>query len=323
MTTPPTVRHRLEYGAYRALAGTLSLAPEALADRAGRGLGWLVARTVPIRWGLVMSQLARAFPEQPESWRRDVGRRSYEHLGAEAISMVRLAGAGADDIRERTRVEGFDLLERAVAAGRGVVVAAGHVGNWEIGAAAVAARGVPMDVVVARQRNRLFDERLTGARRSLGMEVIPRGQAPRRVLESLRSGRVVGIMGDQDARRAGIFVDFFGRPASTARGAAVLALRAGALLVLGVAIREPGSRARYSVHFEPVEVEPTGRLDEDVWALTQAYTHRLEAYIRRYPEQYFWLHRRWKTAPPEDPSGTGPAGGAYQDVQRNSGGVQP
>jgi KDO2-lipid IV(A) lauroyltransferase len=298
VTASPTLRHRLEYGAYRALAGSLSLAPETLADRAGRGLGWLVARTVPVRWGLVMSQLTRAFPERPPGWHREVGRRSYAHLGAEAIAMVRLADLGPRKVVERTRVQGFDLVERAVSVGRGVVIVTGHLGNWEIGGASVAARGLPMDVVVARQRNRLFDERLTGSRQRLGMEVIPRGQAPRRALASLRAGRVVGILGDQDARRAGVFVDFFGRPASTARGPAVLSLRAGALLVLGVAIREEGPSPRYVVHLEPVEVEPSGRLDQDVLALTQAYTRRLEEYIRRFPAQYFWLHRRWKTAPP-------------------------
>ena len=296
---PPTLRHRIEYLAFRGVGGLLSAAPEALADRAGAALGWTVARVAPVRWSLVMSQLGWAFPDRDPAWRRDVARRSYAHLGAEAIAMVRMSAQGGGPIVDRTSVHGIEAVEEAVARGQGVVVVTGHLGNWELGGAALAARGLPVDVVVARQRNRLFDARLESSREALGMTVIPRGQAPRRVLASLRKGRVVGILGDQDARKAGIFVDFFGRPASTARGPAVLSIRARARLVLGVAIREGGAEPRYSVYFEPLDPPRTGDLDQDVRLLTQAYTQRLEAYIRRFPEQYFWLHRRWKTSPPE------------------------
>ncbi|NNM32556.1 MAG: lysophospholipid acyltransferase family protein [Gemmatimonadetes bacterium] len=305
-TPPPTLRHRIEYLAFRTVSGILSAAPEGLADRTGAALGWLTARVAPVRWSLVMSQLERAFPERDLSWRKEIARRSYAHLGAEAIAMVRMSARGADQVVARTSVHGIDVVEEAVARGQGVVAVTGHLGNWELGGAALAARGLPVDVVVARQRNRLFDARLEASREALGMTVIPRGQAPRRVLGSLRAGRVVGILGDQDARKAGIFVDFFGRPASTARGPAVLSLRSGARLVLGVAIREGGAEPRYAVYFEALDPPGTGDLDQDVRSLTQSYTRRLEEYIRRFPEQYFWLHRRWKTAPP----GTGDRNGS-------------
>ena len=283
----------------------LSAAPERLADRTGAALGWLTARVAPVRWSLVMSQLERAFPDRDPSWRKRIARRSYAHLGAEAIAMVRMSGRGAGDVVRRTSVHGIEVVEEAVRRGTGRGRGTGHLGNWELGGAAMAARGLPVDVVVARQRNRLFDARLEASRQALGMNVIPRGQAPRRVLAALRAGRVVGILGDQDARRAGIFVDFFGRLASTARGRRSCPSRAGARLVLGVAIREGGAEPRYSVYFEPLDPPETGELDQDVFALTQAYTHRLEAYIRRFPEQYFWLHRRWKTPPPEEQSRNG------------------
>lgn len=301
----PTLRHRAEYLAFRTVGGILSAAPERWADRTGAALGWLTARVAPVRWSLVMSQIGRAFPERDLAWRKEVARRSYAHLGAEAIAMVRMSSRGGGQIVERTTVHGIEVVEEAVARGQGVVVVTGHLGNWELGGAAMAARGLPVDVVVARQRNRLFDARLESSREALGMKVIPRGQAPRRVLESLRAGRVVGILGDQDARKAGIFVDFFGRPASTARGPAVLSLRAGARLVLGIAIREGGAEPRYAVYFEALDPPGTGDLDRDVRSLTQSYTRRLETYIRRFPEQYFWLHRRWKTPPPGPPDRNG------------------
>ena len=322
---PAAIRHRLEYGAFRLISDTCNAVPERLADRAGASLGWLAARLGRPRWDVVTAQLAAAFPDASEAWRREVARRCYAHLGAEAVAMFRLARLGPKEMRARTRVSGLELLERPLREGRGVMVVTGHLGNWEVGAAAVTARGLPVDVVAARQRNPLFDARLTRAREGLGLTVIPRDEARPRVLASLRAGRIVGILGDQDARRAGIFVDFFGRPAATARGPALLALRADAVLTTLFALRLPGSPPRYDVRIEEVDVSQVGAVDPPraattvdppppraaglathVAALTQAFTSRLEARVREHPEQYFWHHRRWKTAPPaaapEEPS---------------------
>lgn len=298
------LRHRAEYAAVRLVAGVCNHVPEGVARRAGASVGWLAARVGRPRWGTVTKQLRIAFPDADESWLRDIARRSYSHLGAEAVSMFRLGRMGSQAIRDRTELTSQDFLERSFRKGRGLMFVSGHLGNWEIGAAAVAARGYPVDVVVARQRNPFFDAYLTGARERLGMQVIPRGEARPGVLASLRAGRVVGIMGDQDARRAGIFVDFFGRPAATARGPAVLALRAGAEMATLFAVRLPDRKLRYRVFIEPVALRPgrRGRRDggmaAEVASVTQAFTSRLEARVREHPGQYFWLHRRWKTAPP-------------------------
>lgn len=293
-----SLKHWSEYALYRGLAGGLSLAPEAWADRGGAGLGWLLARVAPIRWGVVRAQLERAFPEADGSWVRKVGRRSYAHLGAEVVSMLRMASKGPDQVKAQTDVVNFGILQDAVREGTGAVVVTGHLGNWEVGGASIAARGLPVDVVAARQRNLLFDRHLTGSREGLGMTVIPRGEARTKVLAALRAGRIVGILGDQDARSAGVFVDFFGSPASTARGPALFALRANAPLILGVVRREPGPRPQYTVTFERVQIEPSHDLKTDIVRLTQAFTSCLEAYIREAPEQYFWMHKRWKTSPP-------------------------
>ncbi len=294
----------MEYLLLRVVAAVCAVLPEVLADRAGAGLGWVAARAGRPRWKVVEEHLRLAFPEQNEQWRRAAGRRCYAHLGAEAVAMFRLAGMSAQALRARTRVVGIELLEAAAREGRGVVVVSAHLGNWEVGGAAVAVRGHPMDIVVARQRNQFFDRYLTRSRERLGFGIIPRGEARRGVLESLREGRAVGIMGDQDARRAGVFASFFGRPASTARGPAVLAMRAGADVITLFAIRQPGWRPRYTVYLEPLAPAVRhgggrpGR-DKAVAALTQAFTTRIEERVREYPAQYFWLHRRWKTVQPE------------------------
>ncbi len=305
--TGRALRHWLEYLLLRAVAGVCLVLPEVLADRAGAALGWVVARIGRPRWKVVEDHLRRAFPEADELWRRGVGRRCYAHLGAEAVAVFRLAAMGRQGVRERTRVTGLEVLDAAVREGRGVILLSAHLGNWEVGGAAVVARGFPIDVVVARQRNELFDRYLTRSRERLGFGIIPRDEGRRGVLATLKAGRFAGILGDQDARRAGVFVDFFGHPASTARGPAVLALRSGALMVTLFAVRLPGWRPRYHVWLEALDEEAVmgggeGGRAARVAAMTQAFTTRIEEYVRRYPDQYFWLHKRWKTPPPPAPT---------------------
>jgi KDO2-lipid IV(A) lauroyltransferase len=193
---------------------------------------------------------------------------------------------------------GFEALEKAVEAGKGAIVITGHFGNWEIGGASLAVRGIPLEVVAQRQRNPLFDRDLNRNRERLSMTVIERGEAPKRVLKALRKGRVVAIVGDQNLRRGGVFVEFFGRKASTARGAAVFALRTGSPIFLGIALREPGFPQRYRVRLEAIEFSPGGEMEADALALTALHTRRLEEAVKTAPEQYFWQHRRWKTRPP-------------------------
>jgi KDO2-lipid IV(A) lauroyltransferase len=148
--------------------------------------------------------------------------------------------------------------------------------------------------------NRRFESDLFGTRERLGMRVIEMTTAPRGVLRSLRRGRVVAMLGDQNAHRSGVFVPFFGVDAATARGPALFALRSSAPVFFGVALREPGWAPRYRVEAHPVPVEPTGDLEADTRALLTRYMASVEASVQRAPEQYFWHHKRWKTRPPEE-----------------------
>jgi KDO2-lipid IV(A) lauroyltransferase len=219
--------------------------------------------------------------------------------------MLRLSKLDAAAVVARTVTDGWDELKAALSLGRGVILVTGHYGNWEIAAAAVAARGVPIGAIVRRQGNRLVDERLQQLRRNLGVETIYQGQAPSRVPRLLRANGVVGIVGDQDARRSGIFVPFFGRLASTHRGPALFALRLGAPVFSCIARRLPGSDVRYEVRGRRVKFETTGNLDEDVRSLTAELSRRLEEEVRIAPEQYFWFHKRWKTRPPAESPASG------------------
>jgi KDO2-lipid IV(A) lauroyltransferase len=176
-------------------------------------------------------------------------------------------------------------------------VISGHLGNWEIAAAAMAARGVPMDVAAHLQKNPLFYRHLVGLRHRLGLTVIVKNEAFRLVPRALASGRVVALIADQNIRKRGVFVDFFGEAAATAKGPALFALRSGAPMFLGVALRKPGTPSRYRVIIEPIPAPAGARGEASIRDLTQRHVSRLEALIREAPAQYFWQHRRWKTRP--------------------------
>jgi KDO2-lipid IV(A) lauroyltransferase len=292
---PPA--HRAEYALARTLEKAVATLPERSADAFGRRVGRIIHR-IGIRRPLVESNLRLAFPEKDEAWIANTTVAAYEHLGREAAAMLRLSKLDAQGVIERTIPSGWEQMEEARSLGRGVLLVTGHYGNWEIAAAAVAARDVPIAAIVRRQGNRLVDERLQQLRRNLGIETIYQGDAPSRVPRVLRSNGVVGIVGDQDARRTGLFVPFFGKLASTHRGPALFALRLNAPVFSCIARRLPGRDIRYAVAGERVDVERTGELDADVLALTTELSRRLEQQVRVAPEQYFWFHRRWKSRPP-------------------------
>lgn len=293
-----TVRHRIEFAAFRLVRGVLALLPASLADRVGSALGTLAGSVLRIRRGVVDRNLARAFPDADPSWRSRVARDSYRHLVREAVATFRMGTMTPRDVLERTTVHGeFDAMVEAGTRGDGALIVTGHIGNWEIGGAAAAVRGIPVDAVALVQANLLFDREIVETRGRLGMRVMPRGSAHRLVLRSLREGRVPALVADQNVRRGGVFVDFFGIPASTAKGAALFALRTGAPIFFGVAIRRDGADPHWDVHVERIPVVPTGDLDADVRRVTQTHIAALERWVRRHPEQYFWHHKRWKTRP--------------------------
>lgn len=211
----------------------------------------------------------------------------------------RLSRMGREEVVARTSVEGLDDLRQALAEGNGVVIVSGHLGNWEIGAAALAARSIPIDVIAVRQKNPLFDRDLVTSRRALGVGVIVRGDAAQAAFESLRSGRVVATAADQNVRRRGVFVEFFGRLAATPKGPALFALRTGAPIFLGIALRHPGRRGSYRAVFTRVPTVGDHGGKRGVQSLTERYTALIESHVRKAPEQYLWQHRRWKTRPPK------------------------
>ena len=298
---PARFPHYLQYYALRGAVAALDLLSIERAAAIGGWIGSLGYRPLGVRRDVVERQVRAAFPEKtPEEVRR-IARASYVNLGRTSLEAALLSALSREQVLAMfERVEGADVLARARAKGRGVLLVSGHLGNWELGGAYVAATGVGFEAVARGMENPLFDRYITRTRHDLGMTVIHDSDAVRRVPRAMRDGKMVAMLVDQGAvGLASSWVPFFGRYAKTPRGPAVFALRLGAPVVFATALRQPGGK--YIMYFEEIPVHPTGEREADVDRIVADYTSTLERWIRRAPEQYFWHHRRWKHQRPGTP----------------------
>ena len=285
------MRHALEALLVRGLAGCAAAAPRAL-DR-GAALGDLVRR-MGLRRRVAESNLARAFPERSEEERRGILAAHYREVARVAWEYPRMPSLvrGEKGVAE---VRGYEHLEWARSLGRGVILLTGHYGNFELLGACLGQRH-PTDFLVKPLSNPQVEAMLARWRREAGIGSISIGVGTRRVFQSLRQNRWIAMLADQDARGHGVFVPFFGTLASTPVGPAQIALRTGAPIVMGFDRRREDGR--HELDILPPLPMPEGTGEDAVRALTAAHTAVLEEWVRRQPEMWFWLHRRWKTAPP-------------------------
>lgn len=293
--------HYAQYYAIRGAVAALDRLSIRRAGRIGEWIGGLGYRPLGIRRAVVERQVRAAFPGLSESEVLRIARASYEHLGRTSIEAALISALSPDQVRAMFEgVEGADALAAARAEGKGVLLVSGHLGNWELAGAFVAASGVPIEAVARGMENPLFDRYITRTRHDLGMTVIHDADAVRRVPRAMREGKAVAMLVDQGAvGLASTWVPFFGRYAKTPRGPAVFALRLGAPVVFATALRQPNGK--YVMYYERIPVQPTGEREADVDRIVMDYTATLERWIRRAPEQYFWHHRRWKHQRPGTP----------------------
>ncbi|MEO8622012.1 MAG: lysophospholipid acyltransferase family protein [bacterium] len=301
MTAPITFSHRAEYYGLRAAANALRRLSFRRAGDIGEWIGRLIYSPFGMRRDVVERQVRAAFPGLAEPEVLRIARESYGNLGRTTIETAVLPKCTPDElIGMFDIIDNWEIVDEAFKRGKGLLVVSGHLGNWELGGAYIAARGLRMEAVARRMQNPLFDKYLTDTRRSVGVHVIHDADAVKRVPRIIRSAGVVGFLFDQGAAGlASTWVPFFGRYAKTPRGPAVFALRLDAPIVFACAVREPDGR--YSMKFEEIVVERTGDRERDVDAIVGAYTNALERWVRKYPEQYFWQHRRWKHQRPGTP----------------------
>ncbi len=276
---------------------SLEWLPRPAADRLARFYVGLLDCAVPRLRRVALRNLEFAMPEISPARRNEIAAGVYRSIARLLVAFAKFPQISKANISGWIRYEGFEHFERARAAGRGVLFATAHLGNWELSAFAHGLLTGPMHVIVRPLDNPAID-RLIERRRALsGNRIIEKKDFARTLVKALHANEAVGILIDQNSSLdQGVFVDFFGVPACAGTGFAKIAARTGAAVIPGFALWSEKER-RYVLRFYP-PVEITGRVDEDTARLQGV----LESVIREYPDQWLWIHRRWKTRPPGEPS---------------------
>jgi KDO2-lipid IV(A) lauroyltransferase len=301
----PRLRHRLEYAGLRLVIGVLGALPLAVAMRLAAAVAALVIRVArPLR-RIGLTNLAIAFPEKAEAERAAILVASYRNLGRMVAECAQLRDLTAENVAGRVRYDDERIWRDEVApvlASGGILALTGHFGNWELFAYAYGLLGHPVSLVHQTIKNPLVDRYVENLRSGGGTRLFRKQEAARAVLRALRERAIVVLPLDQNqSRRAGVFVDFFGLPASTSDGLARIALRTDAPIFPVFLVRD-GASARHRIVFLPrVEFPVMADRDSSARELTQRCTAVLESMIRNHPDHWLWTHKRWRTRPLGDP----------------------
>jgi KDO2-lipid IV(A) lauroyltransferase len=298
------LRDSIEYGLLRATMGLFAALPLGLALRLGECVTLLAYLLDRPHRRIGMRNLAIAFPEKSLGERRRILRRSFLNLGRMAVELAHMPRLTAEQLHDMVRFEDEAWWQQAVTWKRrtGVLIMSGHFGNWELLAFAHGMRGHPVHIVHRAIANPRVDDWLRVLRARAGTRLIRKSAAAAAVLRALHERALLVLPIDQNSTRGlGTFVDFFGLPASTNTGLARIALRADTPIVPVFMVRE-GRRARHVVHVLPImQVERTGDPQADVQRNTQRFTAVFEEMVRRHPDHWLWMHRRWRTRPAGEP----------------------
>jgi Kdo2-lipid IVA lauroyltransferase/acyltransferase len=287
------------FAAYKIFSGFIRILPRPLVLALGRGLGRLMYGVDTKHRRIALDNLAIAFGrEKSPAERKAIARASFGHFVRTALDSIKFTGYSVERICSLADVEGRENLVQALAMGKGVLIFSAHYGNWEVAPSVLSAYG-PVSAVARALDNRLIERDLLRLRRRQGASIIYKSGAGRHVIQALAQGGMVGIVVDQNVLRGqAVFVDFFGRAAATTPGLAGLHFKSGApLLPMFCHPRGP----RYLLRIlPPVMIEPAGCREEDVLKATGIYTKMIEEQIRREPEPWLWIHKRWNTRPADE-----------------------
>ncbi|MDE3180729.1 MAG: lysophospholipid acyltransferase family protein [Acidobacteriota bacterium] len=295
------LRFLIEYAAAKAVLDLLGCMPHRTARWVCAALGALSYWLWPRLRSTGIRNLSLAYPDWTGRQRRKVLFASFQNLGRMLADFSHFPHWNRSNIGNLIDYDGFEHFERAAKLGKGVLFLTAHFGNWELGSFAHGVWGHPVNFVARRLDNPLMESLINHYRCLSGGRPIHKNDFARQALRALRRGESVGILMDQNMLPAeGIFVDFFGIPASTAIAPARIAQKEGSPLVLGLVIWDTKLR-KYRLRFEDVGWIASPDPAEEIRVNTQHFTALLERYIRQYPTQWLWVHRRWKTRPPGDP----------------------
>jgi len=292
------MRHALEYVPVWLLVQGIGLLPRSLARAAGIALGRLVY-LLHVRLRRVgMRNLELAFPEKTAAERERILKALFTGLGRQLAEFCLFPRYTTGNVDSVAVYQGFGNYEAARKRGKGVILLTAHLGGWEVGSFMHSLNGYPLHVVVRALDNPHLNALVDGYRCRHGNTTFEKQDFARGLLGALKAGETVGILMDQNMTPPqGVFVDFFGRPACTASGVARVALRTEAAVVPAFTLWD-AAQGKYRVQFDPaLELARTGDEEADALQNTAAFTKVIENYARQCPEQWLWVHRRWKTRP--------------------------
>jgi Kdo2-lipid IVA lauroyltransferase/acyltransferase len=292
------MRQRLEYALVWLIVKAVGALPRPLARAVGISLGRLVYLLHFRLRQVGMHNLAMAMPEKTRRERARILRGVFTSLGRQLAEVCLFPGYTKENVSKVVVYDGFENFERALARGKGVLFLTGHLGGWELSSFAHSLHGYPLHIVIRSLDNLYLDQFIRHYRTMHGNNTVDKDDFVRGLLSAMKAGQTVGILMDTNMTPPqGVFVDFFGIPACTASGMARIALRTGAAVVPGFTLWDPALR-KYRLRFDPaVTLVRTGNDDADAVANTALFTKVIEDYVRRYPDQWLWVHRRWKTRP--------------------------
>ena len=292
------MRENLEFAVVWALVRLLGLLPRRAARGIGAGVGALAYRILPRLRSVGTRNLEIAFPEWSEGQRQEVLRKLYRNLGWELAEFCQMPSYTPENTRSFLRYDGLERYLAARDKGKGVLIVTGHLGAWELSSFYHSLMGHPMSMVIRRLDNAKVDQLVNGIRCLHGNRVLHKDDFARGLLGAMRQGESVGILMDTNMTPPqGVFVPYFGKLACTASGLARVALKTGATVLPGFMLWEDAEQ-KYVLHFgEEIAFDRTGDDEADTVTNTAKCTAAIEAYVRQYPDQWLWVHRRWKTRP--------------------------
>ncbi len=295
--SPRTIKHRIEYWMTYLVGAFARIIPYRLALALGSFLGWLAFDVFRVRRKVTLTNLANSLGKGRDGL-VGIGRKAYQNIGKSMVEYSLFPSLDKEKIFRMMEFEGTEHLDETLRRGKGAIVVGGHFGSWELMGAALSQKGYPFDFLVGEQHNLLVDNLMNEYRRCMGIGIIKMGVAAKGIIRALKNNRFVAMLSDQDAGSDGTVVEFFNRPASTPKGPAAFALKMDVPIIMVFIIRENQKKQRIIIE-KPIFGEKTSDKENDIQRLTQAYTRVLEEYIRKYPDHWFWPHRRWKSTTKE------------------------
>ena len=293
------MKHLLEYWVLLLASFTAKSLTESGAKRFSRIVAWLAYRALRYRRRVALRNLRDSFPDKSPEEIQSILRNSYINFGIVTVEFLRLGSKAGKKASSELIINGSEHLDRVLKNKSGSVLAAGHIGNWELLGSAMAQRWPPVKGIAVHMSNPYSDKFIEKLRFDGFEEVIYKSEPATSFLRSLKEGCNLGVISDQDAGKSGVFIDFLGRKASTPKGAAFFALKAKVPLFTVYSKRLDDGN--YQAEIIPVELDYDGKITEEkIKTATQEIAYRLENFIRENPDQWLWFHKRWKTRPPDE-----------------------